>query len=90
MPFLKKTYNLPYLSLMFITVNYELGYKFITRPPPPSPLRHVQVFISVLFFLSRSFLSCMKTIFQDICSSSSVTPESIKNLRNSLITFTPF
>ena len=27
MPFLKKTYNLPYLSLMFITVNYELGYK---------------------------------------------------------------
>ena len=87
MPFLKKTYNLPYLSLMFITVNYELGYKFITPPPP---LRHVQVFISVLFFLSLSFLSCMKTIFQDICSSSSVTPESIKNLRNSLITFTPF
>ena len=33
MPFLKKTYNLPYLSLMFITVNYELGYKFITPPP---------------------------------------------------------
>ena len=34
MPFLKKPYNLPYLSLIFITVNYELGYKFITPPPP--------------------------------------------------------
>ncbi|XP_073243311.1 DNA mismatch repair protein Msh3-like isoform X3 [Porites lutea] len=31
----------------------------------------------------------MKTIFQDICSSSSVTPESIKNLRDSLTTFAP-
>ena len=28
--FKKKNYKLPYLSLMFISVNYELGYKFIT------------------------------------------------------------
>ena len=57
MPFLKKPYNLPYLSLIFITVNYELGFKFITPSPPPPLLRHVQVFISVLFFLSLSLLS---------------------------------
>ena len=55
MPFLKKPYNLPYLSLIFITVNYELGYKFITPPP----LLHVQVFISVLFFLSLSPFSAV-------------------------------
>ena len=30
MSFKKNPYNLPYLSLMFITVNHELGYKFIT------------------------------------------------------------
>ena len=44
-------------------------------------------YISSLF--SLFFLSCMKTIFQDICSSSSVTPESMKNLRDSLKTFAP-
>ena len=71
---------------MFITVNHELRYKFYN----PRLLRHVQVFMSVLFFsLSLSFLSYVKTIFQDICSSSSVTPESIKNLRDSLKTFAP-
>ena len=51
---LKKNYNLPYLSLIFITVNRELRYKFITPPPL---LRHVQVFMSVPFFLSLCLLS---------------------------------
>ena len=81
----KKPYNLPYLSLMFITVNHELGYKFIT----PAYYDMCKFLCQFSFFLSLSFLSYMKTIFQDICSSSLVTTESIRNLRDSLTTFAP-
>ena len=84
---LKKNYNLPYLSLIFITVNRELRYKFITPPPYYDMCKFLCQF--PFFSLSVSFLSYMKTIFQDICSSSSVTPESFKNLRDSLKTFAP-
>ena len=69
---------------MFITVNHELRYKFY------NPYYDMCTFLYQFpFFFFLSFLSCMKTIFQDICSSSSVTPESIKNLRDSLKTFAP-
>ena len=67
---------------MFITVNHELGYKFITPA-----YYDVCKFLCQFSFFSLSFLSYMKTIFQDICSSSPVTPESIKRLRDSLKTF---
>ena len=70
---------------MFITVNHELSYKFY------NPYYDMCTFLYQFpfFSLSLSFLSYMKTIFQDICSSSSVTPESFKNLRDSLKTFAP-
>ena len=53
MPFLKKPYNLPYLSLIFINVNYELGYKFITPPPP----YYMCKFLYQFSFFSLSLLS---------------------------------
>ena len=59
MPFLKKTYNLPYLSLMFITVNYELGYKFITRPPPPPPHYDMCKFLYQFSFFSLAPFSAV-------------------------------
>ena len=72
---------------MFITVNHELGYKFIPPPPYYDMCKFLCQFS--FFSLSLSFLSYMKTIFQDICSSSLVTTESIRNLRDSLTTFAP-
>ena len=54
---------------MFITVNHELGYKFI--PPPITTC--ASFYVSSLFSLSLSFLSYMKSIFQDICSSSIIS-----------------
>ena len=70
---------------MLITVDRELRYKFIT----PAHYDMCKFLCQFSFFLSLSFLSCMKTIFQDICSSSPVTPESIKRFRESLKTFAP-
>ena len=59
MPFLKKTYNLPYLSLMFITVNYELGYKFITPP----------ITTCASFYISSLFsLSLLSQLYEDYFS----------------------
>ena len=47
---LKKNYKLPYLSLMFISVNYELGYKFIT--PAHYDMCKFLCQFSFFFFLS--------------------------------------
>ena len=51
----KKPYNLPYLSIMFMTVNHELGYKFIT----PSITTCANFYVSSLFFLSLSPFSAI-------------------------------
>ena len=56
----KKTYNLPYLSLMFITVNHELGYKFITS----SIATCASFYASPLFFC----LSLLSQLYEDYFS----------------------
>ena len=54
---------------MFITVNYELGYKFITRPPPPPPPDYDMCTTCASFYISSLFsLSLLSQLYEDYFS----------------------